>query len=104
MLSSVEPLITNLELQSRSSSSKEKSNADKPLQEKRIFIKLPDISDSRINTIYRMAALNRGSVPIVLYDSKTKKYSAMKGIGIEPSEKVLTRLSSVFSPENVIYR
>lgn len=105
LLSSVEPLKTNLEIESGAAENALKSdNGTQNPPEKRIYIKLPDLSDSRINTIYRIAALNRGNTSIVLYDSSTKKYSVMKGIGVMPSDKVLSRLSSVFSSENVIFR
>ena len=72
--------------------------------EQRIYIKVPTISDKRINTLYRIAALNRGQARIVIYDESSKKYSAMRDVSVAPSDKVIGRLSELFSPENVILK
>ncbi len=69
-----------------------------------IYIKVSSLSDSRIANIQRIAALNRGSAKIVLFDESTKKYSAMKLVSIDPSEKVISRLYSIFSEQNVIIK
>ncbi len=72
--------------------------------EARIYIKLPSISDKRVSTIYRIAALNQGNARIVLYDESTKKYNVIKDAFINPTEKVIQRLYSLFSEENVIFK
>ncbi len=72
--------------------------------EKRIYVKLKSLSDERINTLFRIAALNRGDTKVVIYDGSTGKYSVMKGASVEASERVLSRLRSVFSTENVVFR
>ncbi len=72
--------------------------------EKRIYIRVPALSDDRISRISRIAALNRGDVKIALFDEKTKKYSLMKGISVSGEPNVIARLSSIFSPENVIFK
>ena len=81
-----------------------KSEVNSGAAAKRIFIKLPTISDSRVDRLYRIAALNRGNTGIVLYDSAEGKYSAMRNVGIDPSDKVLEKLGSIFSPENVVFK
>lgn len=69
-----------------------------------IYIKVQTLSDSRINNVKRMAMLNCGNAKLVLYDESTKKYSALKGLLIEPSDRVLARLYSIFGEKNVILK
>ena len=63
-----------------------------------------NLLDQRINNITRIAALNRGDAKVFLYDESQKKYVVMKGIGIDPSDKVISRLRSVFSQENIVFK
>ena len=80
-------------------------NAERPENvEQRLFIKVQSLSDQRINNIKRISALNRGNAKIVLYDESTKKYCAMKDVSVDPSDRVLTRLSSLFGAESVILK
>ncbi len=69
-----------------------------------LYIKVSNLSDSRINNIKRIAALNRGNAKIVLYDESRGKYCAMKDLFIDPSEKVIAKLSSLFGAENIILK
>ena len=94
LLSTISPLKTDAEF----------SEKDTPQTEKRIYIKVPSISDPRINNIGRISALNRGNTKIVLFDGQKKKYCAMKDVAVEPSEKVISRLRSIFSEENVVFK
>ena len=70
----------------------------------RIFIKIPTLSDDRINKLKRIIALNRGNAKVVLYDESTGKYSVMKDVMINPDGRILARLYSIFGDENVIYK
>ncbi len=92
LLESLEPLISNSDF----------VKSDK--KEARIYIKLPSLKDERINKIYRIAALNRGEGRIVIFDESTRKYSAMKDVSVDPSEKVISRLSEIFSRDNVVLK
>ena len=67
-----------------------------------LYIKVSNLSDLRINNIKRIAALNRGNAKIVLYDESRGRYCAMRDLLIDPSEKVVAKLSSLFGAENVI--
>ena len=60
------------------------------------------LDDERINAISRMAMLNRGDTQIVLYDVTSGKYSAMRDVKINPSERVLARLYELFTKECVV--
>jgi DNA polymerase-3 subunit alpha len=72
--------------------------------ESRVYIKVPSLSDARIATVNRIAALNRGATKVVLFDESRKKYCAMKDVSLDPSEKVIDRLRSIFSPENIVLK
>ncbi|MBQ8303016.1 MAG: DNA polymerase III subunit alpha [Clostridia bacterium] len=78
--------------------------SDAVKQERRLYIKVKTLSDSRINNLKRMIALNRGNAKVVLFDESTKKYCAMKDVMIDPSEHVLSRLVVLFGEENVIFK
>ena len=79
--------------------SESKTKADPTL-----YIKIPSLSDSRINNIKRITALNRGNAKIVLYDVSRGKYCAMKDMLIDPSDSVMAKLFSLFGAENVILK
>ena len=72
--------------------------------EQRVFIKIPDLNDKRINNIKRISALNRGNAKIILYDESNKKYCAIKDASIDPSDRVLERLSLLFGADSVILK
>jgi len=84
---------------------RQSSNADTgtALTEK-IFIRLPDTSEKNLGPIYRLAALNRGRTSIVIYDSETKKYNALKGITISSSDKVLDKLRELYGDKNAVLK
>ena len=69
-----------------------------------VYIKLPTLSDPRINNLKRISALNRGNAKVVLFDESTRKYCALKDSYIDTSDRVLTRLSGLFGAENVILK
>jgi len=79
-------------------------NRDARPKEARVFIKVKDMRDARIERLERTALFHPGPCAIVLYDTSTGKYVAMKQLGIDPTEDVLSRLRSLFSEENVVYR
>ena len=76
--------------------------AKKAEKEPKIYIRVPSLSDERINKLYRICALNRGNTSLVLYDESTKKYSQLRGEKISSDQTVISRLKSIFSSENVI--
>ena len=94
LLSSIEPLKSDAEF----------SHQPAQKTERRIYIKVANLSDPRINNIGRISALNRGETKVVLFDESRKKYCAMKDVALAPTEKVLSRLRSIFSEENVVLK
>ena len=80
------------------------SNENVKTDQQKIYIKVKNLYDQRINNIKRISALNRGNAKIILYDESTKKYSAMKELSVDPSEKVLIRLSSIFGNDSVVLK
>ena len=95
MLSTAELLVGNADLESQ----KQAQNT-----QKRVYIKVPAVSDNRIEAIYRISALNPGDAQVVIYDESTKKYSIMRNVCVAPTDKVITRLSGIFNSENVIVK
>ncbi len=94
LLSTITPLKTDAEF----------SEKDVRQTEKRIYIRVSSLGDPRINNVERIAALNRGDTKIVLFDESNRKYCAMKGVSVQPSEKVISRLGSIFSEDNVVFK
>lgn len=72
--------------------------------EKRIYIKVPSLTDDRIKLIYRVAAFNKGDVKIALFDAGTRKYSVMKDATVASSEKAINKLTDIFGNGNVVYK
>ena len=101
ILSNLTPLVSNAEYTEK----KEKTaQTQEKAAEKRLYIRVPELSDKRINSITRIALLNSGEVKVVLYDLKTKKYSVMKDCALKIDERVLARLADLFGKDNVIYK
>ena len=99
LLSEAESLVDNQEYSVSSP-----GTVKREVAERRVFIKVQSLADKRIDLIYRIATLNAGRSPVVLYDESTKKYSAIKGVALDPSDKVIARLSSIFSPQSVVVK
>jgi len=88
-----------------SSAEELRSNGEKKeAAPRRLYIKVKGLDDKRIQFIYRVAMLSRGDTQVVLFDEGTRKYSAMKGVAVNPTEKTLERFYESFSRENVILK
>ena len=72
--------------------------------QRRLFIKVSETGEEKIAPIFRLASLHPGDAQIVLYHTETKKYSAIRDLSIDPSEKVLARLGALYGAENVVLR
>jgi len=70
--------------------------------EAKLYIKIDGFNDKRLQSISRMALLNRGKTAVVVYDVKTKKYSAMRDVKINPTESVIERLCKIFGEDAVV--
>ena len=97
LLSDIKPLLSNSELMEESV-----NNAQSTPKEKKLYIKVKGLNDSRIDKIIRMSTLNPGETKIVLYDESSGKYSQMKNIQIDCNDRVIERLLSAFDKGNVI--
>jgi DNA polymerase-3 subunit alpha len=90
-------------LKSNSEYTQNEVNANQPTPQ-RLFIKLDAFDENKLTPIYRISNLNPGKCAVIIFDSATKKYTAIKNAGVNPSEKVLTRLKSLFGAENVVLK
>ena len=100
LLSRLLPLKTNSEFAAAASDKKEEVM---PVSA-RLFVKVTSIEEKTLAPIYRLANLNSGKVPIVLFDAATKKYTAMKNITIDSSDRVISRLKAIYGDNNVILK
>ena len=105
LLSSAEPLIGNADYAYAKARASKMTQAQNSLPKpKTIYIKVESVNDGIINTVTRISALNRGDAEVAIFDASRGKYLKMKNITVAPSEKVVERLRSIFSPENVVLR
>ncbi len=70
----------------------------------RLFVKLPTLSEEKLRPLYRIAMLNPGEAEVAVYAEDTKKYSAVKNLFLDPSDRVLERLSALYGEKNVVLR
>ena len=104
LLSDAKQLMSNAEY---SSLEKERASAPQktaPAPEKRFFVKIDNAQDKRIDLIYRLAAFNKGDVPVVLFRADTRTSVIMKSIKLINNEKVFNRLCEIFGEQNVILK
>ena len=71
---------------------------------KKIYIKLTDTADDTLRPIYRIATFNRGKTPIIIFDARTKKYAAIKGISTSPDDNVINKLREIYGHDNVVLK
>ena len=90
-------------LKSNSEYTQSEVSANQPTPQ-RLFIKLDAFDENKLTPIYRISNLNPGKCAVIIFDSATKKYTAIKNASVNPSEKVLTRLKSLFGAENVVLK
>ena len=74
------------------------------VQEGKIYIKLPDVTDRNIGPIYRIANFNRGNAAVIIFDESTKKYVALKGVTMARTDKVRDKLTSLYGVNNVVFK
>ena len=66
---------------------------------------MASITDYAVNKLTRLATLNPGCTEIVIYDSSTKKYVALKDVGISVENKrVIDKLCDGFGKENIVLK
>ena len=95
ILSSARSLMSNSEYESKAMES---------LKKPRLYIRIDGLGDKRLDRLYRCAALNPGDTEIVIYDNSNAKYSVLKGVGVNPTDSVISRLCDIFSSKNVIFK
>ena len=96
LLSTIDPLMSNTEI---SYSKKQNTSLTE-----RIFVKVKDITSVPTSKISRIALLNPGKTEIVVFDSSTGKYSVLKGVTVQLTNTVLSRLRGIFGEENIVVK
>ena len=102
LLSAAKQLLTNEEFKEISKGQADSPGQKTAVKEQKLYIKVPSLSDPRIDKIIRIASLNPGKTKIVLFDESTGKYSQMKNALIMCDDRVMSRLRMTFSDANVI--
>ncbi len=78
-----------------------------PPGEKKIYIRINDINDKRLEVIRRLSLLNDGKTRVVLVvvdEGGNKKAFQMPDVKLKVTDNVLMRLTSAFGEQNVIYK
>ncbi len=94
LLSTLEPLHSNSDMELR-------AKIEKP---KRMYIKVPTLSDPRISKISRIASLNPGEYEVILYDESSRKYSLLRNTKISADGRTVARLSGIFGEGSVVVK
>ncbi len=91
----------------KSNSELEKASAEAEVleeKEKTVYIKLDSFAESKLNPIYRLANLYPGRCHVVVFDSSTRKYIAIRNIAIAECDEVMSRLKNYFGDSAVVIR
>ena len=98
LLSNVISLKSNSDFQNNSKPSEIKEPT-------KIYVKMQSISDQKkIASLTRLGLLNPGKASIIVYDITTKKYHALKDVVISPTDKVISRLKTIFGDDSVVLK
>ena len=76
--------------------------AKKPERKKSLYVKVDGLSDKRLEQLMRASIINPGDTAVVVFDKRTKKYSAMKDTSINPTESVILKLKKLFGEDGVV--
>ncbi len=99
LLSDMKPLMSNAHYKVLS----EKKN-EQPAKQQTLYIKLASMADKNAGMVTRIAMTNPGKTRVVVYDSSSGKYSALKDCAINPTERVIGRLKGLFGESNVVLK
>ncbi len=89
------------------------SDADMPekqeqsVVQKKLYIRINDINDKRLDVVRRMSLLNDGKTRVILVlvdDKGNKRAYQMPDASLSVNDNVLKRLLSLFGQDNVIYQ
>jgi len=85
-----------------------RSRAPKPpkkdIRDLKLYLKVPGADSEEFRRVSAFLSIFRGTVPVVLYDSQTKKYSALKGSGAAVNEFTVNELREILGDENVVIK
>ncbi len=76
----------------------------KDIRELKLYLKVPSFNSVEFSRINAFISIFRGSVPVVIYDEKEKKASALKGFGALVNDFTVKELSEILGKENVVIK
>ena len=100
ILSDLTPLLSNADFKNKPAAKTESPKSDNS----KIYIKVTSMADTRLASLTRLALINPGNKEIVVFDSSSKRYHALKGTTISNSVKVTDRLKSIFGEDSVVIK
>ena len=100
---SLEALISNQNYEKQKNQKTSVPDIKTPKAE-RIFIKVSDVVRVNVQSLTRLSLLHPGNAEIIFFDLSSGKYSAVKGVKINPDESVLAKLYSTYGEKNVVLK
>lgn len=76
----------------------------KDISQLKLYLRVPSIESSEFSRINAFLSIFNGSVPVVIYDSKTGKASALKGAGALVNDFTVSELSEILGEANVVIK
>ncbi len=73
-------------------------------EERRLYVKLPRADSPKAEAVIRLCRAAEGDVPLVFFETETRRYLVAKGVSVVPVEALLRGLSALLGEENVLLR
>ena len=105
ILSGIEPLLSNATFKKENEKSKESRQVlESDESSVRIFIKLEKIEENKLTPLYRLSNLNPGKAAVILFESSSKRYVAVKHVTLSSKPEVINRLEGAYGKENIVVK
>ena len=76
----------------------------KDISQMKLYLRLPSLESTEFLRVSAFLSIFKGSVPVVIYDSKTGKASALKGAGALVNDFTVAELSEILGDANVVIK
>ncbi len=101
LASDVRPLKNNTAFAAEAERKKETPSQK---EERRLYVKLPRADSPEAETVLRLCRAAEGDVPLVFFETETRRYLAAKGVSVLPVEALLRVLTALLGEGNVVLR
>ena len=76
----------------------------KTASEKRLYLKVARIDSPLADAALRLCRAAEGEIPVVFYETASKRYLSAKDVSVLPVDALLTGLRDILGEENVVLR